>query len=263
MDKINSIPALGKESFSCPNCKAFAHQTWYNAGALQCEKENPPWIPADNAVEIIEKGADKNFDQANLIAYIRKRLTKRPFFDKNDKWNTHRPLHNISYSECFSCGEFSVWLYDRLIYPSTELDIEIHPDAPDSVRPFLEEARNVFARSPRAAAAMLRLALQKLCIELGGLGKNINEDIGSLVKKGLDAKIVKALDVVRIVGNNAVHPGEISFDDDGETVLKLFKLIDFTITAMISQPREIEELFGQLPDGAREAIERRDKQAQD
>jgi len=105
---------------------------------------------------------------------------------------------------------------------------------------------------------MLRLALQKLCIELGEKGKNINDDIASLVKKGLDARIAKALDIVRIVGNSAVHPGEIDFTDKDETVLELFKLIDVITTAMISQPKKIEELFGKLPAGSREAVKKRD-----
>ena len=51
--------------------------------------------------------------------------------------------------------------------------------------------------------------LQKLCKVLGQSGNNINEDIKALVESGLDPRVQKALDAVRVVGNNAVHPGQM------------------------------------------------------
>jgi hypothetical protein len=104
----------------------------------------------------------------------------------------------------------------------------------------------------------LRLALQKICKHLGEPGKNINEDIGSLVKRGLNPSIQRALDVLRITGNNALHPGELDVRDDRILVGKLFALLNVIVQQMITQPREIEELWGQMPDGAREAVQKRD-----
>jgi hypothetical protein len=95
---------------------------------------------------------------------------------------------------------------------------------------------------------------------LGEPGKDINKDLGSLVKKGLSPKIQKALDIVRAVGNESVHPGQIDLNDDPATTTKLFELINIIVDRMITQPKEIDKLFDSLPEGKKEAIQRRDGQ---
>ena len=89
-------------------------------------------------------------------------------------------------------------------------------------------------------------------------GKNINDDIAALVEKGLDLRVQQALDVVRVIGNNAVHPGQIELRDDRATAEKLFALVNLIAERMISEPRHVEAMFNSLPEGARRLIERRD-----
>lgn len=120
------------------------------------------------------------------------------------------------------------------------------------------EARSIFARSPRAAVALLRLAIQKLMPELGEKGDNINTDIKSLVAKGLPAQVQQAFDFCRVVGNNAVLPGEINLNDTPEMGQHLFNMINFIIEDRITRPKQIAELYAQLPDSARATIEKRD-----
>src|SRR4030095_1883409 len=120
------------------------------------------------------------------------------------------------------------------------------------------EASSISTKSPRGAAALLRLAIQKLCIHLGQTGKNINDDIANLVKAGLPAQIQKALDIVRVIGNNAVHPGVIDLNDKPDTVHTLFTLINQIVQDRITQPKEIDSLYNTLPEEARKAIEKRD-----
>ncbi len=129
---------------------------------------------------------------------------------------------------------------------------------PEDVKEDYEEARLVVEVSPRSAAALLRLALQKLMKHLGESGKNLNDDIANLVKKGLPEKIQKALDAVRVIGNNAVHPGELDLRDDKETALALFDLLNMIVEVMITQPKKVNEIYDKLPKGAKEAIEKRD-----
>lgn len=135
-----------------------------------------------------------------------------------------------------------------------------HPDMPASIVEEYQEARSIFARSPRAAVALLRLAIQKLMVELGEKGENINSDIKSLVAKGLPIEVQKAFDYCRVVGNNAVHPGEINLNDTPEMGQQLFNMINFIIEERIKRPRQIAALYEQLPEAARVAIDKRDGQ---
>jgi len=109
-----------------------------------------------------------------------------------------------------------------------------------------------------AAAGLLRLAVQMLCKELGEPGENINCDMGSLVKKGLPATVQQSLDVVRVTGNHAVHPGQIETDDE-KVVGALFSLLNVIVEYMVSLPSRVGSLYDALPAGALEQIKRRMK----
>jgi len=137
--------------------------------------------------------------------------------------------------------------------PNFDLSEEIQKD-------YLEAA-NTFDDSPRAAAALLRLALQKLCMQLGEKGKNINDDIKNMVSKGLSLLVQKSLDSLRITGNNAVHPGEINLQEEPDKVLKLFRILNFIAEKMISEPKELDDFYKKLPESAKKAVNRRDKKS--
>ncbi|MGR3822084.1 MAG: DUF4145 domain-containing protein [Salipiger marinus] len=129
---------------------------------------------------------------------------------------------------------------------------------PEGIRIVYQEASSILEQSPRGAAALIRLAIQKLCKELGQTGENIYQDIGGLVKAGLDPKVQQALDAVRIIGNNAVHPGEIDLADDRPIAESLFKLLNFIVEKTISEPKHVAEIYASLPEGALQSVKKRD-----
>lgn len=134
-----------------------------------------------------------------------------------------------------------------------------NPDLPEDIKNDYNEAKDIVNISPRGAAALLRLAVQKLCIHLGEKGTNINDDIKSLVKKGLPETMQQALDSVRVIGNNAVHPGTIDLNDNIEIAYALFGFVNIICEMLISQPKKVKEYYEKhIPEGLRNAIEKRD-----
>ena len=160
---------------------------------------------------------------------------------------------------CQNCKKKILWLDGVYVYPDIVAE-EANPDMPESVKQLYEEAGAIYNKSPRAACALLRLAIDRLCNELGEKDKDINNNISALVKKGLPQQLQQALDIVRVVGNKAVHPGQIAFDvDDKETAITLMKLVNIITQQMITVPEEIKTMFGKLPESVKTSIEIRDK----
>jgi len=162
-------------------------------------------------------------------------------------------------TRCSHCNRVAVWDRDgRLVEPRATPAPPPHEDLPEDVAGDYAEAASIVNASPRGAAALLRLAVQKICAELGEKG-GLDDAIGKLVQRGLDPTVQQALDVVRVIGNNAVHPGEINVEDHRDTALALFTLVNEITEAMISRPKRIRALYESLPSGAIDAIARRDR----
>lgn len=202
-------PVFEEESFNCPHCNAYSHQTW----------------------ERICTPSKMRYEE----------------------------IPDLMIAWCIHCGQYSIWLKDKMIYPE-ESGIQMpNPDLRDDIKADYNEARSIVNKSPRGAVALLRLCIQKLCEQLSQPGKNINDDIKKLVKEGLPPDIQRALDIVRVIGNDAVHPGQMDLKDDVETANKLFGLVNLIAQVMITQPKEIKQLYETLPETKRKAIEDRDK----
>lgn len=176
-------------------------------------------------------------------------------------------------AKCLACSETSYWLTstdsdlfpERLIYPKENID-EVpspNPDMPEDIKQIYNEARNVLNDSSRASAALSRLAIDQLTKQLEPEGNTtLNDRIGKLVQKGLSPKVQKSLDAVRVIGNNGIHPGEIDLSDNKNMAISLLKLINIIADSLITQPKQIDEMYNNLPTGAINAIEKRDSKNQ-
>ncbi len=250
-------PAVDQASFNCPHCGALAHQSWFSLHADRLTQDGTPFVIAPERAKEFEREHRNNPEHHQMVAWLKRLAEGRPFIEAHDQ---HRnfDLENVWVARCYSCSDISFWIYNQLIWPRRGEAPLPNADLPPDVRQDYEEASTILDLSPRGAAALLRLGIQKLCAFLGEKGKSIDDDIAALVRKGLHLRVQQALDVVRVIGNNAVHPGQIDLRDDRATAEKLFGLVNLIAEAMIEQPRHIEELYKTLPEGARKAIEKRD-----
>ncbi len=213
-------PQFGKTAFHCPRCGVYADQCWSLFGAS-----------GHLGVGLYNAKPFKTYD-----------------------------FEDFAVSCCGHCGEICVWYDEKLIFPKAMVVESPNEDLPEDIKKDYIEAATILQDSPRGAAALLRLCIQKLCKELGQKGKNLNEDIGKMVKQGLSVDIKNAMDLLRVTGDNAVHPGVIDLRDGSEIATELFRLVNFIAEKMITEPKRISAFYEKvMPQGAKDAVVRRDK----
>lgn len=253
-------PVFASNSFSCPHCGAHSDQTWLKVCTKGFGKDEGPNLVTPETAEFFASRKPDKMDlkeYEELKSYFNQAARGELFIDV-DEQNYTRQLINLYLSRCYTCKKITIWIRDRILYPQTRYEVEPNQDLPADIRADFDEARSILDLSPRGAAAILRLCVQKLCKHLGKTGKNINDDIASLVKDGLDLRIQKALDVVRVIGNEAVHPGQMDLKDSRETASKLFSLVNKIAFDTITHPKELNALYGELPESKLKEIEKRD-----
>jgi hypothetical protein len=240
-------PSVSKTAFNCSYCGAFAKQLWFSARAKQKQKDETPII-----------NERREFEESDVIEKRFARYWRGlPVFSSAGDFSEFE-VGNVWFSQCYNCDNIALWVYDKMIYPQRGEAPPANPDMPEKIRRDYDEASTILDLSPRGAAALLRLSVENLCGELGDPAKSINENIKAMVASGLDRRVQQALDAVRVVGNNAVHPGQIDLKDDRALAESLFRLLNLIVERMISEPKHVDDLYASLPESARQAVAKRD-----
>lgn len=246
---MNIIPVYNEKKFTCPYCLVIAKQDWFFGDKVPLIIFNlykHEFLTYREHVQDYQASAIKTFLEymlEKLPEHIDNRLLPK----------------NLSIARCQACNDYSVWIDHKIIHPKSIPVGVPNEDMNDEIKALYNEAKSIFFDSPKGATALLRLALQKLLIQIGKDGKNINKNIKELVSEGLNVKLQKALDILRVVGNNAVHPGQIDLDDNNDVALKLFKILNLIADEMITKPKELDELYEEIiPEDTKEHIKDRD-----
>lgn len=219
-------PYTGSSAFACPHCGVYAHHLWTNLKA----------------------------EHTQLALYV----------DRPNSMEEGFGIRMWRMSVCMRCQRNTIFYGNTLIYPHAKLGPNPAADMPDGVRSIYEEARAVASASPRAAAALLRVAVETLVNELEPGKGDLNAKIGRMVARGLDPAIQKMLDTVRVIGNEGgAHPGEINMGEQPEVVGTLTFCVNTIVDRMITYPRRIDEAYSLLSPRKLEGIENRDRKASD
>jgi len=255
-----TLPSVSLTAFSCPYCGAFADQTWFSLlpQPIQNDQRRPirPQGPALDFVDGAEGGSLRLVNE-----WTRKMHAGEIFFSDSPQQVAVFEAYNIYLSRCFGCKQNALWHGQNLVVPRPRVGSAPNPDLDEDIRIDIDEARSILDASPRGAAALLRLAVQKLCRQVGQSGKNLDNDIQSLVDKGMDPHLQQAFDVVRVIGNESVHPGELDLRDDRETAITLIDLINIAAQELISNKKAIAAIYSGLPRSKLQGIAARAKGA--
>ena len=224
MNKKYFPPMYGEGQFNCPHCNVYAKQLW---GFL-----NSSYRP--NGMHDV-------------------------YYPEGDSGFSEMLDNEFTVSKCEHCGNLIFWQNNKMIYPKSITVEPVNEDLNEEAKGLYNEAATILHDSPRASAVLLRLALQALLKELGGGGKNINDDIATIVERGVDQQVQKALDIIRVFGNNGAHNNSVNLNEKLEDVQFMFSLINFVADKMITQKKEIDGLYDGLPEGIKNQIKNRDK----
>ena len=245
---MDALPEYHKDRFKCPHCGVVAKQEWQDCRSL-------------SRYALMNQFQFFLSYRSNIRDYLQEAI--KDFLDSYSQKNPN-VLEDfvpraLTLSSCHSCGKTAIWMQEQMVFPKTSLVDPPNADLSPDIAAIYDEAASIVSDSPKGATALLRLALQMVMVQIGEGGKNINADIKNLVDKGLSTKIQKAVDLLRVAGNNAVPPGQISFDDDKGIALSMFKHLNLIAEEMITRPKEIEELYDDvIPKETKKHIEERD-----
>lgn len=231
-------PAFYKKHFHCPHCQTYTNTSWY-------------YLDYDFFIgKLFNNITQSEKEQLGIFKCVPDCCNQRSY------WIGHKSEWQIVDQTLYNQG-FMIW-------PNLSTAEQAHEDMPSDIKKDYEEARQVLGISPRAAVALLRLALQKLLIRLGGTIGKIDGDIGELVANGtLSKRLEKMSDILRVAGNNSVHPDKIGLNLDGnpELVSVLFRLINTIVEEAITAPQALDELYDLIPSNLKEGIETRNQRA--
>lgn len=190
----------------------------------------------------------------------------------DQKWNDLTTSAHFKYSnhstknlpglvhtaKCKRCGRLTIWHNKKKVYPRKGSVSKPAKDMPEEIKEQFNEARAVFEESPQAAGGLLRVCLEKLLEHLEAEGGTSHDKIGYLVDNGLNEEIQKAMDSVRLIGNDHSHSGEIFMNDSREAVSSMFDLINTVVIREITEPKNIDEIWDKVPDNKKKGVKDRD-----
>ena len=187
MSKKQSPPTTTATAFDCPHCGAYTTQHWFAARAERLPDDHrTPRFPDEEAHERISGSKDLEEPQkADILKWIADMQAGLVVLDRNERGHyVYVDVGNLHLSECYNCRKVAVWVHQRLVFPAARAGVDPNADLPADIRRDYDEAREIVHSSPRGAAALQRLSVQKLCAHLGERGRTLTKTSRASCRKG-------------------------------------------------------------------------------
>jgi hypothetical protein len=259
MDEVRGkhvSPAIDQLAFNCPHCNALTRQFWFSVHADPLKADEKPVVATAETVNALTFGDVEEAERDPKLKWAERVASGRPFLEVHRQFRS-RDVQNVSISYCFNCNEMCLWVCDQLIWPRRAGDPEPKLHASPDIQRNDEDGSQTLEASPRGAAALLRLVIEKVCKELGESGESPKDDLASFVQEDVDARVQKVLEAMRIIESNAVRPAEIGVGDNRATAETLSGLVNLICEKMTIEPRHLQAMYTKLREGAQNAMERR------
>lgn len=279
-------PSPTEDAFNCPygDCRAYSQQRWFAAHAIEGRR----WsredelavsqalddyrrrqlaaanVPTTSAISLPPRPLNKEVQDRALGTLIERFpggvRAAEPFSGLPVGTGTGL-VEEVRFSRCDRCRRLAVWLDQKLLYPENASAVEApHEKMPQDIADDYQEAAAILDKSPRGAAALARLGLQKLLAHLGEPG-DIEPATRKLMAKGLDERMGRLMDSIRIHGNLAVHPGEIDVSGARDSAVMVLRMLNRIVEKLIADPAAEKEFYEGLPERKRKAAEEKDAKA--
>jgi hypothetical protein len=259
-------PKFGIGAFCCPYCSTHSAMTWYRL-AVNSYFDNTDTAPVriskniskfDRAVAqggLDPLGRDFEMLEGALAKVDVKEYDNRQMpLNTSDVESVKCVTFDVQYgsaSRCANCQEIMIWAGGKMIFPRGSGAITPSENLSDQCSAIFSEAASVLDGSPRAACALLRLCLENFCEEEGYTKGRLVDKLDKMRESGLLEGVWEALEAVRVVGNDAVHPGSIRLGDKREFADILFELMNFVADSIISRREAAKRLHALLPETKR------------
>ncbi len=230
----STIPKLLANVFSCPNCGDTAEQKW---AQLFWEGEYIPTDPNGEIPEVPYHPASVDGSEGVPRVVLQAKCMS---CDKGSLWSAAKSQ---------SKDGFAIFRSGRMLFPRYRKRKSLPPEAGNIAKRYYRDANAIAKISPQAAAALLRATIEALCRQiLGDKRSSLSEMIKVLQSKyHFDKEVEQAMHVLRIIGNEALHPTELNYSVRATTttVNKLFMLVDYIVASTIVKSKLVRQLTAQ------------------
>ena len=219
-------PKLNDKSFKCLYCNITTTHSWNNHVVALSASNIDIWERSDH------------YEKKDVIKYVRGELYLS--YEKNIVFD------DVYVTVCHHCEKPTIWLDDnqtlKPILPSDNQYPSPSDKMPQEVKDVYNQAGSIADKSPRAANAMLRSAIEELMRIIVETPGDLNQMIEDAYKNNIiTAHIKESLHSIRLLGNNALHPNQIRIEDDVDTN-DIFNIINHIVDVTLHHSEVIENI---------------------